>query len=263
MLQLKKGIRLETLQQPLKQSLVTAARIGADGVEINARTQLRPAEMSRTGIRHLLKMMEDLNLKVAALHYPTRRGYENAGELERRIEGTKAALSLAYDLGATSVVNHIGLVPEDQESVAWKTMHQALTDIAVHSQKCGAWLTAETGSQPAERLAQIIGALPLMAIGVDFDPGNILINGFSPDESMKLLAEHVMGFRVRDAVRDLAQGRGLEVQLGRGSIDWPSLLGQLEQKNYAGYMTIDRTAGADEVVAQSAESMEYLTNLFG
>jgi len=38
MLQLKKGLNLESLRQPLKTALVTAASLGAEGVEINART---------------------------------------------------------------------------------------------------------------------------------------------------------------------------------------------------------------------------------
>lgn len=263
MLQLKKGIRLETLGLPFKESLVVAARIGADGVEINARSGLRADELSRTGVRHLLKMLGDLKLNVCSIHYPTRRGYENPEQLEQRVEGTKSAMKLAFELGCCVVVNQIGTIPEDDESDSWSTMTQALTDLGIHAHRAGAWLTAGTGDQPPERLKHLIDALPTMAIGVDFDPGNLMINGFSPNDAMKLLGENVMSFRVRDAVRDLAQGRGLEVQLGRGTVDWPQLLGELEQRSYAGYLTIDRTAAPDEVIVQASESMEYLTNLFG
>ena len=74
MLKLKKGLCLESLRQPLKKALTTAAEMGADGVEINARTELRPSELSRTAVRHLKKMLADLNLQVSAIHFPTRRG---------------------------------------------------------------------------------------------------------------------------------------------------------------------------------------------
>ena len=78
---------------------------------------------------------------------------------------------------------------------------------------------------------------------------------------MKILCEHVMGFRAKDAVMDLSMGRGIEVQMGRGSIDWASLLGALEEKNYSGFLTIERNTD-DNPVQQCAQAMEYLTNLF-
>ena len=62
---------------PFKQALATAAEIGAEAVEINARSDLKPGELSRTGVRHLRKMLADLNLKVAAVNFPTRRGYDD------------------------------------------------------------------------------------------------------------------------------------------------------------------------------------------
>ena len=261
MLQLKKGLRLDCLRQPFKQALITASRIGADGVEINGRSDLRPADLSRTAVRHLSKMLADLNLDVCAIHFPTRRGYDDGADLERRIEATKAAMTMAYELGCNVVVNKIGRVPEDPQSDRWQTMVQALTDIGNHAQKAGAWLAAQTGREDGKTLKGLIDSLPPMSLGVDFDPGDLMINGFSASDSMKQLGSHVMSFRARDAVRDLAQGRGLEVQLGRGSIDWAELLGILEEHNYGGYITVDRQTDADPT-GECGQALEYLTNLF-
>ncbi len=41
---------------------------------------------------------------------------------------------------------------------------------------------------------------------------------------------------------NLARGRGLDVPLGRGSVDYPALLGSLEERGYRGYFTIQRDA---------------------
>jgi sugar phosphate isomerase/epimerase len=261
MLQLKKSIRLESLRQPFKKSLITAAQIGADGVEINGRTEIRAAEMTRTAVRHLRKILSDLNLEVSAIHFPTRRGFGVTDDLDRRIDATKTAMKLAYDLGCNVVVNRIGRVPENGEGENWTTMVQALTDLGSHSQKAGAWLAARTGSESGETLKGLIDSLPLNSLMIDFDPGDFVINGFSPSEAIKVLGSHVMNFRARDAVTDLAQGRGLEVQLGRGSVDWPSLLGALEENNYAGFITIERDSEEDSI-AQCATAMEFLTNMF-
>ncbi len=122
MLQLKKAIRLESLNLPLKKSLHIAAELGVEAVELNARTQLRPSELSRTGVRHLRKLLEDLNLKVSAVHFPTRRGYNTVDDLDQRIDATKSAMEMAYQLGCNIVCNHVGTVPEEQEGEQWQTM---------------------------------------------------------------------------------------------------------------------------------------------
>ena len=252
---------MRCLNQPFKKAIVTAAQIGADAIELNGHTHVRPAEMGRTAVRHLRKMLADLNLSVSAIHFPTGRGFGNTDGLDERIDATKKAITMAYDLGCNLVVNRIGTVSDDVLSPERQTMVQALTDIGNHSQRAGAWLAATTGNESGETLRGLLDSLPTMSIVVDFDPGDLLINGFSAEESIGHLGEHVMNFRVRDAVRDLALGRGLEVQLGRGSIDWASLLSVLEEKGYQGYLAVDRTAESDPVV-ECGQAIEYLTNLF-
>jgi sugar phosphate isomerase/epimerase len=261
MLQLKKSIRLESLRQPFRKAMVTAAHLGAEGIEINGRTELRASEMSRTAVRHLQKMLADLNLKVSAIHFPTRRGYEISDDLDRRIEATKAAMKMSYELGCNLVVNRVGNIPKDQEDPRWVTLTEALTDLGMYSQKAGAWLAAKTGSEDGETLKRLIDSLPMHSLVVDFDPADFLINGISPTDAMKVLGEHVMSFRARDAVRDHSQGRGLEVQLGRGSIDWAALLGTLEEHGYNGFVTVERDA-EDNSIEECGQAMEFLTNLF-
>ena len=260
MLRLKKAINLESLRQPLKTAIATAAAIGADAIEINGRTQLHPAEMSRTAVRHFQKTMDDFNLKVASIHFPTRRGYATTESLEQRIDATKAAMTMAYELGCNVVVNQIGRIPEansDEEN----TMLQALSDIGNHGNRCGAKLAAQTGIDDAESLKNLIDRLPVGSLQVDFDPAALMFHNHDVSDSMKLLAEHVSHFRTRDAVEDLSQGKRIEVQLGRGSVDWAQLLGLLEEKNYDGYMTVQRDAESDAVL-QCTESLQYLTQLF-
>ncbi len=260
MLQLRKGLNLESLRQPLKTALVTAASLGAEGVEINARTQLHPATMSRTAVRHFLKTLGDLNLSVAAIHFPTRRSYGEVEDLERRIDATKAAMTMAYELGCNVVVNRIGKIA-DQGTDDRQTMIEALTDIGMHAHKCGAWLAAQTANDDGQKLVGLMEELPLNGLKVDFDPAALLMRQQPVTETMKALAEHVAHFRARDAVQDLSVGKTSEVQLGRGSVDWSSLLGLLEEKGYQGFLTVQRDAESG-AIQQCGESLEYLDQLF-
>src|SRR5947209_7363264 len=105
MLQIKLGIELASLKLPFKKALLTARELGAEAVEIDARRELRPEDLTQTAVRQLRKMLDDLNLRVSALSFRTRRGYDVTEELDARIDATKRAMRAAYDLGASVVVN--------------------------------------------------------------------------------------------------------------------------------------------------------------
>ena len=262
MLKLKKSIFLDTLRQPFKTAIVTAAKLGADAVEINGRTEIKPGELSRTGVRHIRKLLSDQQLSVSAIHFQTNYGYGDLQLLDRRIEGTKAALGMAYELGCSVVVNRIGKIAVDPAAPSRITMVQALSDIGNFSQKAGAWLAARTGADDGETFKELIDALPMNSLGVDFDPAELVINGHSPTEAMQALAKYVMSCRARDAVTDVSLGRGVEVPLGKGAVDWPALLGALEQKSYGGYFTVHQENSADPMVA-CEESFGFLQEMFG
>ena len=61
-------------------------------------------------------------------------------------------------------------------------------------------------------------------------------------------------------MRDLARGRGLEVPLGSGTVDFPELLGILEEHRYGGYLTIDRQ-GSDNAVTEVAQVIQFLNSM--
>jgi len=258
--QLRVGSQLSNLHHPFHTALLTAAKLGADAVEIDARFQLKPREFTRTGIRQVRKTLDDHNLRVCAVRFPTRRGYDNLQDLDERVQATKEAMQFAYDLGSSVVVNQIGRVPENDESPTWQTLLEVLSDLGRHGQRVGSFLAAETGTDDGVDLARLIDALPTGSLAVTFDPGNLIINGFSAHEAIQALGQHVVHVHARDAVRDLAQGRGLETPVGRGSVDFPGLIGALEEFNYRGCFVVEREHAADPVT-EIGQAMQYLRNL--
>jgi sugar phosphate isomerase/epimerase len=260
MLQIKRGVELASLKLPFKKALLTARELGAEGVEIDARHELRSEELSHTGVRQVRKMLDDLNLRVAAVSFRTRRGYHVLEELEARLEATRRAMRLAYDLGTNVVVNHIGRVPPESDAAATGTMVEALAELGRYGQKVGALVAAETGSESGPELARLIARLPPGSIGVDFNPAKLILNGHSPREAIELLGPHVLHVHATDATRDLSLGRGVEVALGQGSAELPELLAVLEENQYRGYITISRR-DSDDPLSDVRQAMEYLRNL--
>ncbi len=260
MLQLKKGLRLESLNLPFKKAIAIAAQIGATGIEIDARSQLKPSELSRTGARHLKKLLADHRLTICCVDFPTRRNFAVSEDLDRRIDATKAAMMMAYDLGCNVVSTQMGRIP-DAESNERQTMVEAMEDIGRHGQRVGAMLAARTGETDGEQLGDFIKSLTPATLHVDFDPAGLLINGHGVEDGMRALGSYVMHFRARDAVRDLSQGMGVEVQLGRGSVDLPPLLAILEESAYQGFITVDRQPGENSIM-ECQQSLEFLDNVF-
>jgi len=243
----KIGIQTRSLRQPLKQALHTAARLGADGVEIDARTELPPGELSRTGLREFHKLLDDLKLRVSALAFPTRRGYNAVDDLERRVLATQAAMRFARELRTDVVINRVGSLPDDSNDPQFARMLEALTALGIFGHHVGVRLAAQTGGESPLHLAKLIDALPEQTLGVDLHPSGLILGGHAPREAVELLGPHVLHVHACDAVREAAGGHANEVALGRGTADFPELLGRLTEFDYRGWVTVERRDAADPV----------------
>jgi sugar phosphate isomerase/epimerase len=257
---IKIGIKLASFGQPLRQSLASAHRLGGHGVELEARGELRPSQMTETAVRQVRKLLDDYGLRPAVVSFPTRRGYDVPDEIEERIAGTKGAIKLAYQLKAPIVVIQAGRVPPVPAGPEWNQLVEVFSELGRFSHRAGAMLAAQTGSESGADLERLIAALPGGSLGVDLDPASLIVNGFSPLDVVNALGPHLLHVHATDAVRDLARGRGTEVALGRGTADFPNLLGKLEEYNYRGYFTVGRRS-ADDPLVEMAAAIEYLKSL--
>lgn len=256
----KIGIQTRSLRQPLRQALRTAARLGADGVEVDARTELPPAEMSQTGLRQFHRLLADLNLRVSAVAFPTRRGYEVADDLERRVLATQAAMRFAHDLRAEVVINRIGNVPESSEDPRFGRLVEVLSALGTFGERVGARLAAQTGGESPEQLARLLSALPDHTLGVDLDPRALILGGYSPRDAVDVLGRYVLHVHASDAVRDARAGRAIGVELGRGTADLPELLGRLTEFDYRGWVTIECRDAANPL-AELENAVAFLRSL--
>jgi sugar phosphate isomerase/epimerase len=244
----------------LKQALQTAARLQVDGVEIDSRTELPPSELSETGLRQLLKMLDDLRLRVSAVAFPTRRGYDDAADLERRVMATQAALRFATRLRAEVVINHVGQIPDVPEDPRFVRIVEALTAIGAYGDRIGARLAAQTSSDGPLPLARLIAALPEHTVGVNLHPRALIAAGHSPLEAVEVLGPHVLHVHACDAVREAGAGHSSPVELGRGMADIPELIGRLTEFDYRGWVTIEARDAANPI-AQIENAVAYLRSL--
>jgi sugar phosphate isomerase/epimerase len=256
---LKIALELSSLNLPLPEALKTAARLGVEGVEIDARRDLPGLAVSQTALRELRRRLEDLHLKVSTLRFRTRRSYYASADLEARIDATKQAMRLAYALGATLVCNQIGRVPSDANSPEWGLLVEVVNDLGDFGHRVGARLAAETGSESGPELARLLAALHSNAIGVDFNPGNLLLGGFDAMEAVAELGPSILHVRLVDAAVEPV-GRGRYVPLGQGMVDIPTLLGALGEFGYQGWFTLGSLSPTNPV-GEITAAAEYLRDL--
>jgi len=260
LLRIRAAVRLSCFNLPFKKALITAASIGAEAVEIDARTELDMRDLSDSAIRHISKLLEDQGLAVSVLTFQTRRGYNIYADLDRRVEATKHAMELAYRLGAKVVVNRVGRVPEDSTDPAFEMLRDVLTDIGEHGQRVGVVLAGRTGAEDGRTLARLMEQLPPGCGAVDFDPASLIMNGHSSSEAAQLLAPFIAHIHIKDGMRDIATGRGEEVAFGSGVVDFDEIFGLLEQQQYSGYFTVDRefSTNPQREIAETVEQLKRI-----
>ncbi len=258
MSRLKLAIRLDSLNMSLRRGLDFAAEMSVPAVELNGRSELHPESITDTGIRQVRKLLDERNLSIASLRFQTRRGYNAPQDLDRRVEATKAAMKLAYRLGARVVINGIGSIPDDENDPAYELLQAVMADLGRYGARVGAFLAAETGAESGETLAKLLEKDEEGFVAVAFNPGQLIINRQSASEAIKLLRQRVEVVCATDGVVDLAAGRGVKVPVGEGTADFPQILASLEDVGFNGPVVVGRE---DSTPAELRQGMEYLGNL--
>jgi sugar phosphate isomerase/epimerase len=242
--------------QPIRQSIDTAASIGATGVQLDVRNELKPTELSETGRRHLIRQLGEQRLELASFEYPTRRAFHDSAQLDARIAGLKGALEFAYSMGVTVVVGRVGRIPDDPELPAYKVLCEVLNDIARHSNKVGATFAITPSSDSSEALRGLFERVTDGPIGLNLDPAGLIMSNGDPVETYRTLYDRVLSVQIRDGLRDV-DGQGVEVPLGRGEVVWDELLAMLEEGAFRGWLVATRSSG-DDKVGDMARAIRYI-----
>ncbi len=258
MLDIKIAVQARTLRLPLKKALPVAAELGVSAIELDGRADLPPGEMGQTAIRAIRKLLDDHQLSVAAVNFASRRGFHALDGLEARVDALKATMRMAHALGASIVPFSVGHIPtEDELPTAWNTLVEVLSDLGAYGQHVGALLAADTGAQSPEDLPRLIEALPQHALGVALNPASLTGHGHDAAAAAQQFGAMVYHVYAGDALYDPAARHGEQTTLGRGMVDYPALLGALEERGYRGHFTI-AAAPSDTPMDATSQAIQYL-----
>jgi L-ribulose-5-phosphate 3-epimerase len=259
---LKVGIRLESLQLPLRQALDEAARLAVGGVQIDAVGDLSPRRLTESGRRELRNLLRSRHLELTALHGPLDAGLDEPTNLQPRIDYLREVMTLAYDLGPRRVVAAVGQVPQADDQPRATLHREALEALARHGDRVGTVLAVETGLESGETLAHYLATFDTGSLGVHLSPGNLLLHGFDPSAATRALSGRIVQVQARDVRRSSPSRAARETALGAGDIDWLSYLELLQEIDYRGWLVVVRDEG-DRRAADVQAGVRFLRRLLG
>jgi sugar phosphate isomerase/epimerase len=156
------------------------------------------------------------------------------------------AAEVTVKLGVKYLSMHAGFVDESDPAYA-KKFYDRIKCLADAASKKDIMLLLETGQETAVELKHFLSELNHPAIGVNFDPANmILYDKGDPIEAVQVLAPWIKHIHIKDAIRTEQPGTwGAEVPWGNGQVQPEAFLNALTDIGFDGALAIEREAGDD------------------
>ncbi len=173
------------------------------------------------------------------------------------------AAEVTVKLGVKYLSMHAGFIDESDAAYA-KTFYDRIRRLADVASGKNIVLLLETGQETAEELQHFLEELNHPAVGVNFDPANmILYDKGNPVEAVHVLAPWIKHIHIKDAIRTRQPGTwGLEVPWGDGQVQPEGFLNVLGEIGFDGALAIEREAGDDRLgdVKLAAERLQCITD---
>lgn len=253
------GVCSWSLLPPDARTLAERARAtGVSAVQL----ALDPIRLGVMGIEEVRRSLKDAGLALASgmmamegEDYSTLRSIRETGGVapDSTWETNRAAAQelsrIAEELGIGLVSFHAGFLPEDPGHPQWDVMMGRLRELAGVFGERGAQVALETGQESARTLSRALEALARERVGVNFDPGNLILYGSGdPVAALRALGPRVTQVHVKDALPAREAGSwGTEVPVGEGAVDWAALLSALRGCPQLSALVIERESGPDRL----------------
>lgn len=173
------------------------------------------------------------------------------------------SIDIAAGMGVDYVTFHFGFLDLSDKAYNAKLLDRAKA-IADRASKKGVEVLMETGQESAAELKQFLEELKCPAMGVNFDPANMIAyDKGDPIESVHTLAAYIRHVHIKDALHVKVPGEfGEEVPWGDGDVGPGRFLEALKQIKFSGVLAIEREAG-DERMRDIKTAIERLTKCSG
>jgi len=154
------------------------------------------------------------------------------------------AAEITAELEVRYLTMHAGFIESDDPARA-RRLRDRLLSLADEAGRRGIFLLMETGQETASSLRALLEELNHPALGVNFDPANMILYGKgNPVEAVRTLGPWIKHVHIKDAVRTRQPGTwGTEVPWGDGEVGAEPFLRALREAGFSGTLAIEREGG--------------------
>ena len=199
---MKTGVITDCFKKPLDDSIITAKKLGIDGVQIYATSgDFSPETLTEERKKEIKKLISDNGLVVSALCGDMGGyGFEIEKDNAARVEKTKKIIDLAVEFGTNVVTTHIGVIPADKSEPRYAVMLKALTECGLYAKEKGVTMAIETGPEKAKTLLAFLKDTK-GGVGVNLDPANFtMVTDQDAVEAVYLLKDYIVHTHAKDGV---------------------------------------------------------------
>src|SRR5262249_54949676 len=158
--------------------------------------------------------LRTFNQDLTALNCPLRHGLDAAENQQPRIDHVRSVMSLAFELGTRVAIVPCPKLPGENEPERARLLREALLDLGRHGDRVGSVLALEIGLDPPEKVRDFLATFDVGSLKVNYDPANMLVNGFDPVAGVIPLSRLIAHTHARDARRTTVSRRAQEVCIG-------------------------------------------------
>jgi sugar phosphate isomerase/epimerase len=231
------------------------AATGADYVHLAIAPALAP------GVDAYLAKVRDANLTVSATMINF--GQEDYSTLESiKITGgivpddcwpanrdtVFKAIEVTSEIDEKYLSMHFGFIDSGDRAKSDKLAYRAKM-LADKAGEYRVMLLMETGQESAGELRDFLEKLNHPALGVNFDPANMILYGKgNPVEAVDVLGPWIKHVHIKDALKTQTPGTwGSEVVWGTGEVVADKFLKALKSAGFAGALAVEREGGDDRL----------------
>lgn len=280
---MKIGVMVDSFRLPIKEGILKAKEIGADGIQVYAVDgKITPGNLTKNDKKDLLKYINSNNLVVSALCGDFGgHGFTIQEDNAIKIENSKKILDLALDLDTKIVTTHIGVIPNDCLSSRYTILQNACNELGKYAESLGAYFAIETGPENSETLKNFLDSLDTKGVMVNYDPANlVMVTGDDPIAGVATLKNYIVHTHAKDGLmlkktdpeiiyNYFAEGGigdihlddyFIETPLGKGNVGFVNYINALSKVNFDGFLTIEREVG-ENPENDIREAVTFLKNI--
>ena len=239
----------------LEETLIILDELGFEYFEgtTDARAHIYPYITGERKVSELEDILASFNARIVAISGQSDFGFSDE-HIEKQIRLVEKQMELASRLQAPILRIFASHIPREYVNhTLIKRIIRNIRKASILAERMNVRLAVENHygiTATAEDVIQIIEAVCSDYVGVNFDPANFVSSGEDPVKAGKKLSSRIFHTHLKDCIYT-GKGKYLGydyVEVGSGIIDYHSILSDLKEINYKGYLSLEYEKTEDSVI---------------